>query len=315
MKWFKLRVVMNLTQKDAENIVESKGCYLLDTFKTKKGKLNIKFQCGHIQLMSLCSFENKKQYNCYECFRNRRNDKNATTKVEQELKENGCELLSTFKNNKTKITILCNCGHERISTYYLIKSNKLYKCYSCVKNSITGDDVKKHLEEKGCQLLSDYKTKGQITIMCKCGHERSSTFTNIKNHQQYKCIECTKLDTSLKISNSLKNKNEKNQNNNIYITCSVCHENKNSDKFHNKKAYTHNKSKICKECCNIRNNLNRESYTPIQIINDLLNSCRKTARSRKKKGRIECGEFNLTIQDIEDLIKKKIINVFIQVKN
>jgi len=35
---------MSLTQEDAENIVESKSCILLDIYKTKKGKLNIKFQ-------------------------------------------------------------------------------------------------------------------------------------------------------------------------------------------------------------------------------------------------------------------------------
>lgn len=47
------------------------------------------------------------------------------------LKENGCKLLSEYKNSKTKITILCKCGHKRESSYFHIKTWKQFLCKEC----------------------------------------------------------------------------------------------------------------------------------------------------------------------------------------
>lgn len=52
---------MSYTHDEVEKVIKDKGCELLSYYIKAKEKLDIRFQCGHIQKMSLCTFRNKKQ--------------------------------------------------------------------------------------------------------------------------------------------------------------------------------------------------------------------------------------------------------------
>ena len=50
------------------------------------------------------------------------------------LKEHRCTLVGSYKNNRTKITMLCSCNHERITTLAHWKLLKQYLCKQCTPN-------------------------------------------------------------------------------------------------------------------------------------------------------------------------------------
>lgn len=61
----------------------------------------------------------------------KRSTKYTEKEVNDILQEHGCTLVGSYKNNITKITMLCSCNHERITTLSRWKSYKQYLCKQC----------------------------------------------------------------------------------------------------------------------------------------------------------------------------------------
>jgi hypothetical protein len=153
--------------------------------------------------------------------------------------------------------------------------------------SLTQEDVEDYLYAHDCVLLSEYKTgKLPITILCKCGHERTSTLSKIKSYNQHNCKKCTlKLNDSydsynpyfkttlyqihpktfIKMQKLMERKYEMSkkyradyfpENYDQQLTCWDCGETKNRKLFPYRKQYKYNKEKRCKQCNN-KNNRHR----------------------------------------------------------
>lgn len=97
----------------------------------------------------------------------------------------------------------------------------------------------------------------------------------------------------------------KKENKDKTIECRECKEIKHISEYFNRKNYKDGKEKICKSCVRIYSNKLKLNHTKEQIINRCISVCEKTGKNRAKKGRIKCGEFNLTQNDIKELIKKQ----------
>jgi transcription elongation factor Elf1 len=151
--------------------------------------------------------------------------------------------------------------------------------------ALTQEEVEEHLHAHGCVLLSKYTTcKQKITILCKCGHERTSTFGRIKHLNQYECKICVaekstnkyfKISdkqmhpkTFKKMKRLMERKYEMTkkyqndflpENYNKTFTCLFCKKSK-SIKFFTY-LNPNKKSKRCKECLRINKNTSRQNET------------------------------------------------------
>jgi len=85
------------------------------------------------------------------------------------------------------------------------------------------------------------------------------------------------------------------------IECCVCKKIKNYSDFYKRKC-KRNYSYICKECDKLRMLKYQTSDGYWKIM---LNNAKNHSKSRKEKGRIEAGIFNLSIEDLENKWKKQ----------
>ncbi len=97
----------------------------------------------------------------------------------------GCVLLSNiYKNNRTKLDIVCENNHKFSACFDKIKNGGRWcaECAGLKKHTI--DYVKKFIENKhpNCAFLSDSytNTKTKLELICENGHKFSSTFSDVK---------------------------------------------------------------------------------------------------------------------------------------
>ena len=94
----------------------------------------------------------------------------------------------------------------------------------------------------------------------------------------------------------------------IKINCLTCKQYKTLNKFYNNKnnIKRFKKQNDCKLCDNIRTKkrTKKKKYTLKDFMSYLINSCRGSGINREKRGRPECKECNLTIENLK-LLKKK----------
>ena len=175
------------------------------------------------------------------------------------------------------------------------------------------ENVKAFLNENECKLLSEYKnSKTKITIICKCGHKRTTLYFNIKMYKQFLCKECTigtnlyqvfapkafskmqrLLETKIKIS--LKYKNDFQQENiNKKLLCLDCNIKKPKYLFFNNNLNKSGKKSYCKICQNEQDKIRKQNHTNVNRIKTLLSSVQASLR----KGRVD--EINI---DLDYLLK------------
>jgi hypothetical protein len=197
--------------------------------------------------------------------------------VKAYLKENGCKLLTEYVNTKTNITILCKCGHERISRFGRIK---FYKQFNCKKCTHSNNFINKYSK-------SNEKIKGGEVLHPK-------TYTARAKLMEFKIKKSKKY----KLDFHPDNYNDK-------IKCWDCGKEKYRRLFLNKKRYKNNKGTRCKKCASVAYNDRRSRYGKREFLRDILQSSKQSAKKRCKLGRTECGEHTITIQDLENLLEKQ----------
>lgn len=96
-----------------------------------------------------------------------------------------------------KVKVICdNCGAEYNAQYSKLgKNNYCPKCHKKILTTKTPyEQVKKELEELGCELLTpkeEYKnTSSPIKYVCINGHIAQSSFSGIKQRQSGTCRKC-----------------------------------------------------------------------------------------------------------------------------
>lgn len=187
--------------------------------------------------------------------------------VQEILHEHGCELLSSgYKNNKSLITILCKCGHERITKFDYWKRCKQYLCKECTKNN--GKNYGGANERR-----MNWKTEKAVR------KKMERLWQNMKKYR-----------TDFLPENYDKT-----------INCRCCKRDKRLFLFSNQPVNTNGKQSYCKTCNLLHGTQRRKKRTSTQFIKKLLNSCRSSTNRRIKRNRGNMG-FSLSICDIENLI-------------
>ena len=122
-------------QSEVEQIFKSGGCILLDEYNGDKKLLTYKCSCGNISKINLNNFQNgHRRAKCSGL------EKHIQRDVEEYFKLNNCELLSKYKNNKTRLKYRCSCGN--ISFINFNRFQKGSRCRECGFEKLRGDQKK-----------------------------------------------------------------------------------------------------------------------------------------------------------------------------
>ena len=118
--------------------------------------------------------------------------------VKKYVEENGkCKLISTeYKNSNSPLLFECECGQKFSKTFYKFKKS-LMICKNCLckktskKYRLLFDDVKKYIENNGCEYISgeyiNYSSK--LKLKCQCGNIFEKDFSHFKRGQN-RCPLC-----------------------------------------------------------------------------------------------------------------------------
>ena len=194
--------------------------------------------------------------------------------VQDYLRRNGCELISDYVNNKTKISIRCRCGHNRKSQLDHIKTWEQFDCKDCTASNKV---IKKN----------PYFKSHRDAI-------HPMTFSRLK--KQF----ADKYEKTLKYRDDFIPENY-----NQIITCRDCGLIKNRRNFPYRKGLSFNKDKQCKNCSRKQTQKLRNRHTQEQITHLMVESCKKNSQKRCNRGRTECGDFDIDTQFIIDLSEKQ----------
>jgi len=176
-----------LTYEYVKNFINSTGYTLLsDTYSNNSTKLLVKCDKGHEYNVKFNVFEQGSR--CPVCS-NR--VKYTYEYVKNYIENEGYTLLSdSYINNKTKLSVRCDKGHEYNVTFHtLLAGQRCAYCYGNNKKTI--DEVKSYIEKEGYTLLSDsYKnSSSKLSVRCDKGHEYSVTFHSF--HSGSRCVICS----------------------------------------------------------------------------------------------------------------------------
>jgi very-short-patch-repair endonuclease/peptidyl-tRNA hydrolase len=107
------------------------------------------------------------------------------------FKKQDCELLEkVYKNNKTKMKYICNCGNESEITFgHFKRGRRCMKCSGSEKH--TFDYVYDCFKKQDCELLEKvYKNNNtKMEYRCNCGNESEITFGHFKTGRR--CMKCS----------------------------------------------------------------------------------------------------------------------------
>ena len=181
------------TYKEVKKYIESFGYELLsEVYINANTKLKIKCSNGHIFERTFSKF--KQTQNCPYCTKTR---KWTIEEIREYLNNIGYTLISNeYKNNQTKLDMICSEGHGIKMTFGNIQQGK--RCHICSrkisseKKKHTYDFVNEYIENFGYKLLSKkyIDQDKKLKIKCPKGHIFKMSFCKFKQGQR--CPECCK---------------------------------------------------------------------------------------------------------------------------
>lgn len=190
-------------------------------------------------------------------------------KVKEEFTKKGCTLLSkTYNTNRQLLDYICKCGHERCVRYMAFKSNNDKYDYTLCKE---------------CTLKNSENNY----------FKRHTDYIHPKTFQKVKRIMERKYDMTHKYRSDYLPENYDKT-----LTCWSCKETKSLRLFPYRKQYKDNKEKRCKQCNKLDHRNRVENYTLEQHITHMVSSSKGSAKKRGKRGRKECEEHTITVEDI-----------------
>jgi hypothetical protein len=120
------------------NLFKKEGCLLLTkSYKNTRTKLLYKCSCGSISETTSDRF--KRGSRCMECRDEKLSESQRFSQefISNAFIENGCELLSNYKNSKTKVRYRCICGDISEITYYSFRRG--HRCKNCATDKRRGE--------------------------------------------------------------------------------------------------------------------------------------------------------------------------------
>lgn len=127
---------------------QEKGCDLLeDSYKFSYVSMKYKCKCGNIGQTSFSSFKksnkNRNRHFCNKCWTGRGKTQ-PLKKSQQEVKslfaQYGCELISEYKNKKTKVFFKCKCGNVSTTICNNFKRSSHHCCRECWVKTFSGEN-------------------------------------------------------------------------------------------------------------------------------------------------------------------------------
>lgn len=176
-----------LTIEEVREYIENEGYKLIsETYVNNKDKLKIKCPNGHYFEMSFNCF--KKGYRCKICSDN--NKRNNIKEIKTFIENEDYILLSNeYKNNTSKLKILCPKGHEFEMSWDSFNGG--HRCPIC-SGRVSIKEVEEFIDKEGYKLISDkyIRAKDKIDIKCPEGHIFKMSYQCFKRGQR--CPICYK---------------------------------------------------------------------------------------------------------------------------
>jgi hypothetical protein len=179
---------MRLTFDIVKAEVERRGDgYRLLEFTKSTEKMKMLCPEGHEFKMNISNF--RKGQKCSKCVGG---VKLSYEHIKNHMEGEGYTLLSkSYKNNITKLDVVCPNGHSiKMCWADFKKGSKCYVCNGGVR--LTYSYIKEHIESEGYELLSKtYKnSSSKIVLKCPLGHTYESTWNSFQ--QGVRCSVCFK---------------------------------------------------------------------------------------------------------------------------
>ena len=175
-----------VTYEDVKKHIESLGYLLLsESYENSGFYLKIRCNRGHEYQVKWSIIERGNR--CPHCSKNR---KITQEEVEGFIFSQGYKLLSTYKNNYTKLDIECNQGHQYKVAWRTFKSQKA-RCPFCAGNmKLTIEYVRKQIENDGYVLLSkEYENSySKMNVQCDKGHKYWVNWSDFRTGNR--CPQC-----------------------------------------------------------------------------------------------------------------------------
>lgn len=185
-----------LTYEEVKEVIENEGYELQSKlYINSKEKLSIKCSCGEVFEMSYNIF--KKGHRCKQCSIKSRQEKRKHTfeYVKNYIEARGYKLLShEYKNNNSKLQIVCEKGHSSLMTFGNFQRGR--RCKTCSHLKITEKQrhdytyVKSFVESIGYTLIDDkyVRNSNKLNLICSNNHKTSISFKNLR--KGVRCSHC-----------------------------------------------------------------------------------------------------------------------------
>ena len=150
-----------------KDLVESDGYELLSKYVGNRTKVEIKCDKGHVYEVRPNNFKNGQR--CPKC--GDKCSKQAKEQLIELIQQEDYELLSEYKNSKTKVKLRCTEGHVYSVTPNAFKNGD--RCPKCSNNCPIQSRKQfiELLQQEGYELLSEYKgTMKNVELKCPKGH-------------------------------------------------------------------------------------------------------------------------------------------------
>lgn len=184
-----------LKYADVEQMFKDNGCRLLSTeYEYAHKKLAYIAQCGHKNKVAFDKFKYGIGRVCTKCSKSIRYEYDY---VYETFLNEECRLLETeYKNCKTPMKYITQCGHESYITFDEFQNSKTTpkKCRECLEiKKYTINDIRQMLSENGCKLISEtYITDTPISYIAICGQKKKIKFQKFMAGQGRYCNKCAR---------------------------------------------------------------------------------------------------------------------------
>lgn len=174
-------------------ILEEQGCRLAGDFVNYKIPFYYFCVCGSRVETSLVDFQNGIRCDNCELLKPRRN-KYCLDNVKQIFEREGYVLLADrYKNNKTKMSVICGCGNKlMINLHDFMDGIRCPKCsYKRVALlcTLSQEEVAIQFASSGCKLLGTYISAViPVKFECECGQIDEISLNGFQNGQR--CHKC-----------------------------------------------------------------------------------------------------------------------------
>lgn len=187
-------------------VEENSNCKLLSNeYQHNRQKLRFICGCGNPFETNFNKFKDDNKRQCNECGKELNNKPKRLTVeyIKTFVEENSdCVLLSEeYKNNHTKLKMLCGCGDTFYVPFDNFAYNETRQCLTCANQKrieqkvLTIEEVRNFVNENtNCTLLSsEYVNAHQkLEFKCECGKLFYRTLNGFKNSIFRLCMDCSK---------------------------------------------------------------------------------------------------------------------------